>query len=148
MQFLEFTKYSLHELYTTNNDEIKIIIDTWNTHLNERTIENSTISQHIRYVKQFLVFIKKHNFDEMLQREKEVYVEHQSVVAQAKEELSKEKPEAIFKSITSENELTALRIERDELRKEVVRLKSENELLRSKLAKKDLEIAPPKLNYS
>jgi hypothetical protein len=147
MQFLEFKKYSLQDLHTTSNDEINIILDTWNTHLSERKIKNSTISQHIKYVKQFLGFIKKHNFDEMLQREKEVYVEHRNVVAQ-KEELSKEKSEATFQSITNKNELTALRSECHELRKEVDRLKSENELLRSKLAKKDLEIAPPKLNYS
>lgn len=147
-QFLDFTNYSLHMLSITRNDKTNIILKKWEMHLSTKQLKESTIKSHLTYIRNLLCFIKKHNFNEILQREQEVYVEPLNVVEQAKEELSKEKPEAIFKSITSENELTALRIERDELRKEVARLKSENELLRSKLAKKYLEIAPPKLNYS
>lgn len=143
MQFMEFTNYTLQVFYTTNDAEINIIIGTWNTHLfSEKTIKNSTINTHIKYIEEFLVFIKKHNLDEMLQTEKKVYSQHRNVVDQAQEQekISKKNSDARFENIMNKNELTALRSERDELRKEVDRLKSEKELLLSKLAEKDLEI--------
>jgi hypothetical protein len=149
LQFLEFIRdcltinYELKVLPNTSSDEISNIVRQWNTYLLDKSLKPSTTRSHISYVKNLLSFVKTSNLIEILQREEESQVKQLNVVAQAKEESRKKTLTLKSKGITDEVQLTALRTECNEcneLRKEIHRLKNENESLCSRLAKKDLEI--------
>lgn len=153
IQFLEFINNDikiedgLKTLHHESRDKISNIMQKWNTHLlkkvDDKSLTPSTVSGHVSYIKNLLSFVKNTNLLEILQREEESQVKQLNVVAQAKEESSKKRATLKSKGITDEAQLTALRTECNEcneLRKEIHRLKNENESLYSKLAEKDLEI--------
>ena len=149
LQFLEFIKDcltikdELKSLPNISSDEISSIVQQWDDHLSNKPLKKLTVKRHIRYVDNLLKFIEKSDVAKILETERESQAKQLNLVAQAKEEKELIKKSAALnpQGITDESELTALQTkchECNELRKEINRLKDENEFLRSKLSEQSL----------